>query len=252
VARTRDKLEEVRVMVENLGGTASVYPCDLTDLDAIEAMGRKVLEDHGHVDVLVNNAGRSIRRGIMDSLDRFHDLQRTMQLNYFGCAKLIHTLLPGMVARRKGHIINISSGGILANAPRFSAYVASKAALDAYTRVLGVELKTAKIETTAMYMPLVRTPMIAPTKAYDYFPAWTPDQAARLIIEAIVNQPRRVKVGVPAAVEVLYALRPKLMETLLGRAYTLSSSLGAAKGRSQDKPNASAIALATVTPGTQW
>ena len=252
VARTRDKLEEVRVMVENLGGTASVYPCDLTDLDAIEATGRRVLEDHGHVDVLVNNAGRSIRRGIMDSLDRFHDLQRTMQLNYFGCAKLIHTLLPGMVARRKGHIINISSGGILANAPRFSAYVASKAALDAYTRVLGVELKTAKIETTAMYMPLVRTPMIAPTKAYDYFPAWTPDQAARLIIEAIVNQPRRVKVGVPAAVEVLYALRPKLMEALLGRAYTLSSSLGAAKGRSQDKPNASAIALATVTPGTQW
>jgi len=252
VARTKDKLDEVQRMVGNLGGSASVYPCDLNSLESIAEMAAKVLADHGHVDVLINNAGRSIRRPVMESLDRFHDLQRTMQLNYFGCAKLIHALLPSMVARKQGHIVNISSGGVIANAPRFSAYVASKAALDAYTRVLGIELKTSNIETSAMYMPLVRTPMIAPTKMYDYFPAWSPDQAAQLVIETIIKQPRRVKPSVPATLEMLYAMQPKLVESLMGRAFALIKTPTSARPPKAEKARAGEVALATLTPGTLW
>ena len=252
VARSVEKLEHAKNVIEAHGGAAWVYPCDLNDLDAIEKMAKRVLDDHGHVDVLINNAGRSIRRAIIESLDRFHDLQRTMQLNYFGCAKLIHALLPSMVARKRGHIINISSGGILANAPRFSAYIASKAALDTYTRVLGIELRSHNIETSTMYMPLVRTPMISPTKLYDYLPAWTPDEAADLILDTIVKRPRRVKVGAPAIAEVLYALQPELMEALASRAYQMFPSSAAARGERQPKPSGGAIALATMVRGTQW
>jgi NAD(P)-dependent dehydrogenase (short-subunit alcohol dehydrogenase family) len=252
VARGVDKLAEAKAVIEAHGGKASVYPCDLNDLDAIEAMAKRVLADHDHVDVLINNAGRSIRRAIMESLDRFHDLQRTMQLNYFGCAKLIHALLPSMVARRRGHIINISSGGILANAPRFSAYIASKAALDTYTRVLGIELRSDNIETSTMYMPLVRTPMISPTKLYDFVPAWTPDEAADLILETIVKRPRRVKVGPPAVLEMLYTVQPELVEALASRAFHMFPSSAASRGEKQPEPTSGAIALATVVRGTQW
>ena len=252
VARTESKLIQTQEIIERNGGEAWVYPCDLNDLDAIEAMAAKVMADHGQVDVLINNAGRSIRRGVMESLDRFHDLQRTMQLNYFGCAKLIHALLPGMAERKQGHIINISSGGVIGNAPRFSAYVASKAALDAYTRVLGIELQTYGVETTAMYMPLVRTPMIGPTKLYDYVPAMTPDAAAGLIMETIVKRPRRVKTAAPATLELLYTMQPKLVEALLGRAFKLFPSSAAAKGEQQAKPSNSAVAVASVIRGTQW
>ncbi len=252
VARSVEKLEQAKEVIELQGGEAWIYPCDLNDLDAIEVMAKRVLTDHAHVDVLINNAGRSIRRAIMESLDRFHDLQRTMQLNYFGCAKLIHALLPSMVARKSGHIINISSGGILANMPRFSAYIASKAALDTYTRVLGVELRSKNIATSTLYMPLVRTPMIAPTKLYDYLPAWTPDQAADLILKTIVERPRRVKVGPPALVETLYTLQPDLVEALAAQVFRLFPSSSAARGRKQEKPSSGAIALATVVRGTQW
>ncbi len=252
VARTESKLRQTQEIIESNGGIAWIYPCDLNDLDAIEVMANKVLADHGHVDVLINNAGRSIRRGVMETLDRFHDLQRTMQLNYFGCAKLMHVLLPSMAAQKNGHIINISSGGVIVNAPRFSAYVASKAALDAYTRVVGIELQSDGVETTAMYMPLVRTPMIGPTKLYDYVPAMTPDAAAELVIETIVKRPRRVKTAVPASMELMYAMQPKLVEALLGRAFRLFPSSSAAKGETQTKPSASAVAVASVVRGTQW
>ena len=141
VARTREKLEDVAKQVEAKGGTAHVHPADLSDLEDIERMAQEVIDAHGGVDVLINNAGRSIRRSVARSYDRFHDFERTMQLNYFGALKLILALLPGMRERKTGHIINVSSIGVQTNTPRFSAYVASKSALDAFSRCVGAGVR---------------------------------------------------------------------------------------------------------------
>ena len=158
-----------------------MHAADLSDMDDIDRMADEVLDQHGHVDVLVNNAGRSIRRSIALSYDRFHDFERTMQLNYFGAVKLILKLLPAMRERRSGQIINVSSIGVQTNTPRFSAYVASKAALDAFSRCIASEIIDDGVHITTIYMPLVRTPMIKPTKMYDRFPTITPDKAADMI-----------------------------------------------------------------------
>ena len=185
VARSLDKLEEVKQEIESRGGTAYAYSADLSDNDAIDAAVEKILADHAAVDMLVNNAGRSIRRSVMLSTDRIHDYERTIKLNYLGTIKLILALLPHMKEQRFGHIVNVSSIGVQTNPPRFSAYVASKAALDAFTRVVSSETIGDNITFTTIHMPLVRTPMIAPTKIYDSFPTISPDEAADLICEAI-------------------------------------------------------------------
>src|ERR1700743_1173786 len=178
VARTQEKLEEVADEVRADGGTAHVYPCDLSDMDAIAAMAGKVLADLGGVDVLVNNAGRSIRRSLALSYDRIHDYQRTMQLNYLGAVQLILKFIPGMRERGYGHIVNVSSVGVQTRAPRFGAYIASKAALDSLCDALQAETVDDDVRFTTVHMALVRTPMISPTTLYDKFPALTPDQAA--------------------------------------------------------------------------
>jgi hypothetical protein len=151
-----------------------------------------VLADHGTVDILINNAGRSIRRSVRHSYDRFHDFERTMDLNYFGALRLILGFLPGMEAQEHGHIINISSIGVLASPPRFSAYVASKAALDAFSHCAAPEYAAQNIIFTTIHMPLVRTPMIAPTSLYKAFPTLSPEQARDLVIKAIISRPKRV------------------------------------------------------------
>ena len=163
IARTAEKLEETLHEIDQLGGTAQAYSCDVSDLTDVDNLIQQVLADHGHVDILVNNAGRSIRRSVVHAFDRFHDYERTMQLNYFGALRLIMQLMPSMIENGSGHVINISSIGVLTNAPRFSAYVASKAALDAFTRCASSELAHEGIRFTTINMPLVRTPMIAPT-----------------------------------------------------------------------------------------
>lgn len=253
VARGVDKLEQTAEMIRAVGGTAYIYPCDLSNMESIDALAAKVLADHRTIDILINNAGRSIRRAVIESLDRFHDFERTMQLNYFGAIRLIMGLLPSMQAANKGQIINISSIGCLANAPRFAAYVASKAALDAFTRCLSAEVKQYNIQTTAIYMPLVRTPMIAPTKIYDYVPTYTPDQAANLVIKAIVDKPKRVKTSLGQTAELSYALWPKLNDSILNLGFKLFPSSAAAKGaKKEEKPSAAAIALANVLPGQHW
>ena len=185
VARNVEKLEEARAEIVAAGGTAYVYAADISDMESVERLIERVLADHRNVDMLVNNAGRSIRRSIALSYDRFHDFERTMQLNYFGAVKLIIGLLPHMRERGSGHIVNISSIGVQTNPPRFSAYVASKAALDAFTRVVASEVIGDGVTFTTIHMPLVRTPMIAPTKMYDAFPAITPEEAATMICEAL-------------------------------------------------------------------
>ncbi len=252
VARGQEKLEETKAIIEQNGGLAWIYPTDLSDLEAIDKLVAQVLEEHGHVDILVNNAGRSIRRAVFESFDRFHDFERTMQLNYFGAIRLIMGLLPAMAKRRKGHVINISSIGCLANVPRFAAYVASKSALDAYSRCLSGEVKQYNIELTTIYMPLVRTPMIAPTRMYDYVPTLTPEEAADMIVKAVVDKPKRMKTSLGQAAELSYALWPKMNDFVLNKGFQLFPSSAAAKGGERDKPSRDQIAFATLFRGAYW
>ena len=221
VARTREKLEEVQRLIEQLGGTAYIHPCDLTDSDDIDRMAAEVLEQHGAVDILVNNAGRSIRRSVARSYDRFHDYQRTMQLNYLGPVKLILDFLPGMRERQSGHIINISTMGLQVNTPRFAAYLASKAALDAFSRSIGAEIIGDGVHITTVYMPLVRTPMIAPTRMYDHFPTLSSDEAAGMICDAIRRRPKRVATTLGNLGQLTYAIAPGAQDLVVHRAFKL-------------------------------
>jgi short-subunit dehydrogenase len=186
---------------------------------------------------------------VFESFDRFHDFERTMQLNYFGAVRLIMKLLPSMSRRKRGQIINISSIGVLANAARFSAYVASKSALDAFSRCLSAEVKAWNIDITTIYMPLVRTPMIAPTKLYDYVPTYSPEDAANMVCKAIVDKSKRIKTPLGATAELSYALWPKINDYVLSRGYLLFPSSSAAKGGKEQRPTAEGIALATVLRG---
>ncbi|HEY0774626.1 MAG TPA: SDR family oxidoreductase, partial [Nocardioidaceae bacterium] len=192
VARGKDKLEEAKAEIERAGGTAYVYPCDLSDLDAIDALCATVCAEHPTIDFVVNNAGRSIRRSLALSHDRFHDFERTMQLNYFGAIRLVMGVMEKMREQGRGHVVNVSSIGVQTSPPRFSAYVASKAALDSWSNVVASEVVGDGISFTTIHMPLVKTPMIAPTKIYDYFPTITPAQAADLVVEALVARPHEV------------------------------------------------------------
>jgi NAD(P)-dependent dehydrogenase (short-subunit alcohol dehydrogenase family) len=234
VSRTREKLEEVARQVDEAGGTAHVHPCDLSDLDDIDRLAQEVLEEHGGIDVLINNAGRSIRRSVARSYDRFHDYERTMRLNYFGALKLILAFLPGMRERKTGHIVNVSSIGVQTNTPRFSAYVASKAALDAFSRCVAPECVEDNIKFTTVYMPLVRTPMIAPTDIYKAFPTLTPEEAAQMLCDAMIDKPKRMASRLGTFGEVLYAVSPKTVDAVLNTAYNLFPDSKASKGDKKD------------------
>ena len=254
VARSEDKLQELKSEIEEAGGTATVHPADLADLEDADRLVADVLREHGRVDVLVNNAGRSIRRSVANSYDRFHDYQRTMQLNYFGALKLIMGFLPNMRQRKSGHIINISSIGAQTNTPRFSAYVASKSALDAFSRSMASELVDDKVFVTTVYMPLVRTPMIAPTGIYDAFPTASPDEAADLIVQAIIQKPKKVATRLGTFGEVLYALAPKSVDVILNMAYKLFPESSAAKGETKKDAEVSTegVAFAHLMRGVHW
>src|SRR5437588_4637579 len=221
VARTQEKLQEVARQIEGLDGIAYVHPCNLSDMDDIDRMANEVLDQHGHVDVLINNAGKSIRRSLERSYDRFHDFQRTMQLNYFGPVKLILDLLPSMRERKSGHIVNISTIGLQVNTPRFAAYVASKAALDAFSRSMAPEVVGDGVHVTTIYMPLVRTQMIAPTKLYDRFPTLSPEEAADMITDAIRKRPKRVATMLGNLGQLSYAVAPGAQDLVVNRAYKL-------------------------------
>jgi short-subunit dehydrogenase len=254
VARTLEKLEEVKAEIERDGGTAYAYSADLSDYDSIDAVVERVLADHPAVDVLVNNAGRSIRRSVKLSYDRFHDYERTIRLNYLGTVRLILRLLPHMTERQAGHIVNVSSIGVQTNPPRFSAYVASKSALDAFTRVVSSETIGDNVTFTTIHMPLVRTAMIAPTKMYDSFPTISPEQAADLICEAIRAKPKQINTKLGTFGEVLYAIAPKAVDQILHMAYKVFPESSAAKGDKdgQDRASGEATALAHLMRGVHW
>jgi short-subunit dehydrogenase len=249
VARTRSKLEEVAVRIEELGGSANVHPCDLTDVDDIDRMADEVLREHGQVDILVNNAGKSIRRSVDRSYDRFHDYQRTMQLNYFAPVKLILDLLPIMREQGFGHIVNISSIGLQVNTPRFAAYLASKAALDAFSRSIGPEVIGDGVHLTTVYMPLVKTPMIAPTKVYDRIPTMSPEKAAEMVTEAIRKRPKRTGTTLGNIGQLTYAIAPGAQDLVVNRAYQLFPEYDGKQDRLHE---AEQRAFAQATRGVHW
>lgn len=228
VSRTREKLDALQAEIEGAGGRAKVYPADLSDLDACEAMIKQVLADHGRVDILVNNAGRSIRRSIEASYERFHDFQRTMQLNYFGAVKLMLAVLPGMRERKQGHIINISSIGVQAFPPRFGAYVASKSALAALARCIAPEVADDGVAITNIHMPLVRTPMIAPTGMYKNFPTSAPEEAAEMVASAILTRPPEVSTRLGKLGETVNTIAPGLLQFVMTGAYHVFPDTAAA------------------------
>lgn len=254
VARTAGKLEQLRSEIDTAGGTAYVHPTDLSDIAACERMIQRVLAEHGRVDILINNAGRSIRRSIADSYQRFHDFERTMQLNYFGAVRLILEVLPGMRSRRDGHIINISSIGTQAFPPRFGAYVASKAALSALSRCIAPEVADDGVAITNIHMPLVRTPMIAPTGIYRNFPTISDTEAAEMVMSAILSRQPEMGTRLGKAGEVLNLVAPELMLLVMTAAYHIFPDTA---GRSEDDPGGQEIspeasALAYVLRGIHF
>jgi NAD(P)-dependent dehydrogenase (short-subunit alcohol dehydrogenase family) len=255
VARGEDKLLATKAEIDALGGTAVTYPADLSDLASCDALVKRVLKEQGVCDFLINTAGRSIRRGIINSIDRFHDFERTMQLNYFGAIRLILGFVPTMVEQKRGHIINISSIGVLSNAPRFSAYVASKSALDSFAACAASEFLDKGVNFTTINMPLVRTPMIAPTKMYESIPTLSPEEAAGLVVQAIVHKPVRIatRLGVFGAIS--HAVAPKLTQVLLNTAFNMFPDSAAAQGKQEGEPQpltAEQMAFAQLTQGIHW
>ncbi len=242
--RDEDKLAEAKKEINDRGFECITYQADVADMADCDRFVQVLLDNHGKVDVLVNNAGRSIRRAIESSYDRFHDFERTMQLNYFGCLRLTMGLLPTMIAQKRGHIINISSIGVLTNAPRFSAYVASKAALEAWTRCASSELSDVGIKFTTINMPLVRTPMIAPTKIYQNVPTLAPEEAADMIAEAIVYKPVRIATRVGVFGQVLHALMPRVAQIVLNTTFRMFPDSDAAKGGDKKAPQMSSEQIA--------
>ncbi len=254
VARDESKLADTVREIEEEGGEAKAFSADLADMGACDAVIKQINAEMGGIDVLVNNAGRSIRRSIATSYDRFHDFERCMQLNYFGSLRLIMGVLPGMQKKRSGHIINISSIGVLSNAPRFSAYVSSKAALDAFSRCAASEFSDTGVRFTTINMPLVRTPMIAPTKIYDNVPTIAPDEAAAMVKQAVIYKPLRIATRLGIFAQVLHAVAPKVSEIIMNSAFRMFPDSAASKGLKDHQAEASQeqVAFASLMRGIHW
>ena len=228
--RDADKLDQACKEAKSRGYEFVAYPVDIADMADCDRFTKLLADNHGGVDFLINNAGRSIRRAIESSYDRFHDYERTMQLNYFGCLRVTMGVLPGMVQKKRGHVVNISSIGVLTNAPRFSAYVASKAALDAWTRCASSEFADQGVSFTTINMPLVRTPMIAPTGLYNNVPVLAPEEAADMIAQACIFKPVRVATRLGITGQVLHALLPRVAQIAMNTSFRMFPDSTAAKG----------------------
>lgn len=255
-ARTPEKLEETKAEILEKGGEAYTYSVDIANLEDCDRFAKKVLDDFGKVDVLINNAGRSIRRSISLSYDRFHDFERTMQLNYFGALRLIMHFLPVMEQNRAGHIINISSIGTLTYPARFSAYVASKSALDAFSRCAASEFSDRNIHFSTINMPLVRTPMIAPTKIYENVPTISPDEAADMVGEALIYRSKRIATKLGVFGQVVHAVAPKLAEIVINTGFRMFPDSAAAQGKKDDAAapvvSPEQMAFAYLMRGVHW
>ncbi len=233
VARSADKLEETAAEIAENGGMSTIYQADVSNMEDCDKLVADVLANHGSVDILINNAGRSIRRSLELSFDRFHDFERTMQVNYFGAIRLIMGFAPSMLEAGGGHIINISSISALTPSPRFSAYVASKSALDAWTRAAAVEFSDRNVRFTTINMPLVRTPMIAATKVYDSMPVLTQDEAVDMLTEAVIKKPKRIATQMGIFLQVMTTVAPKFSEVVMNIVFRMFGDSAAARGEKQ-------------------
>ncbi|WP_066905394.1 SDR family oxidoreductase [Millisia brevis] len=234
IARRRAELDEVVAEIVAAGGRARGYVCDITDDDQVRETIARVLADNGHVDMVVNNAGRSIRRSIHRSTDRMHDFERTMAVNYFGAVRIVLALLPHMRARGFGHIVNVSTASVQGSTPRFSGYVASKAALDGFTDVVAAETLHDGITFTTVHMPLVATPMIAPTGNLNAGPVATPEWAAAMVVRGLIERPQRIDDPLGTLGEWGSVFAPGLKTRLLSRFNRLYPDSAAARGARPD------------------
>ncbi|RDI51659.1 short-subunit dehydrogenase [Nocardia mexicana] len=274
LARRGDELAAVVDEIRAAGGEAHGYQCDVTDSESVEHTVKTILDEHGHVDMLVNNAGRSIRRAVHRSTDRLHDFERTMAVNYFGAVRMTLALLPQMRERKFGHIVNISSAGVQVATPRFAAYLASKAALDKFAEVTAAEMLADNVTFTTIHMPLVRTPMIAPSGKQG--PSESPEWAAATVVRALTERPKRIDVPIGTLAEYGTLFTPRLKDRILHRYYRALPDSAAAKGEApqdespdsealvpQREPRRNSTAAGRVTrtalrraarlvPGTYW
>ena len=229
VARTQTKLDVAVEEIKAAGGNVTSYACDLTDMEALDELADKVLADHGHIDILINNAGRSIRRSLKLTYERFHDFERVMQINYFSAVRLTMNLLPSMVSRKQGHVINVSTiAAMSSGSPRFSSYTASKSALDAWANTAGFEYAADNIKFTNIHMPLVRTKMISATTQYNSVNVLTVEQAGKLINSAMINKPAEVNTMTGSIIRQLGILSPKLNQLVFSTLYQLTDDSEAA------------------------
>jgi short-subunit dehydrogenase len=216
VARSTDSLTELVQEIEKIGSRARAYPADLASQTSSDALLAQLASDKVAVDVLINSAGRSIRRLVADASDRVHDYERTIAINYIGAVRLTLGLLPGMRERKRGHVINVSSSGVLVGAPMFSAYIASKAALDSFTRIAATEARGHGIRFTNIHMPLVRTPMVMPTPVYHRAPALTVEQAADLVLRPLTTGEAQIGTHLGALINLAHAVAPRAVQGLFG------------------------------------
>ena len=255
--RTLEKLEGAQKAIQAAGGICHIYLADLADMPACDAFIDQVIADHGQVDILINNAGRSIRRAIEYSYDRFHDFERTMQINYYSPLRLSLRVLPGMSERRRGHVINISSMGVIGPPPRFSAYIASKSALEGWTRCAETEFADRKIHFTNINMPLVRTPMIGPTKAYDYAPTLSPEEAAEMVVDAIIHKQSRVATDMGKFQQVWNLISPKSYAAAMNSTFRMFEDPHEAKDKkpaleAPKEPSSEQVAMASLLKGVHY
>ncbi|MCW2780130.1 MAG: short-chain dehydrogenase/reductase [Marmoricola sp.] len=229
VARRADELDAVAGEIRAAGGVAHTYVCDLSNFDDLDDLVGKVIAEHGGLDMLVNNAGRSIRRSIKYSYDRMHDYERTMAINYFAPVRLSMGFLPAMVDQGDGHIVNVVSEGLQVHTPKFSAYLSSKAALDMWGRIAGREYFHDGVTVTSVRMPLVRTDMIAATDAYRRMPVLAPDEAAAMVVHALEDRPVVVNKVLGVAMSAFSASMPRVSDALVATAARRMPNSKAAK-----------------------
>ncbi len=250
-ARGQEQLQATKQEAAKQGLTFYTYIADIAEPDQCKELANQVLGEHGAVDILINNAGKSIRRSVDQTIDRPHDLERTMRVNYFGSVDLTLALLPSMCEKRQGHIVNISSIAVLTNAPRFSAYLASKAALEAWMRCAASEYLDRNIHFTIVNLPLVRTPMIAPTKLYEHASVLSPEEAANIVATAILNRPARLATRLGIFGQIVYALAPHIGLFANGALYQVFPESAAPKeGKPyEEHPTMDQIIFSHLFPG---
>lgn len=238
LARNGEALDDLVDEIRAAGGQAHAFTCDVTDSDSVEATVKDILGRFGHVDYLVNNAGRSIRRSVEASTDRLHDYERVMAVNYFGAVRMVLALLPHWRERRFGHVVNVSSAGVQASSPRYSAYVPTKAALDAFAEVVAAETLSDHVTFTTIHMPLVRTPMIVPSKRLNPIPAISAEHAAAMVVRGLVDKPVRIDTPLGTLSDAGRYLTPKLARRILHQVYLGYPDSAAARGEAPAAPAA--------------